>query len=69
MGLNFLVEEYAAGKGVFPPRKRRHKKSIYIATLEKGLSLLRSLWENKRLDEIGLVVVGIYSSLLNMSLR
>ena len=64
VSLNFLVEEYAAGKGAFPPRKRRNKKSIYIATLEKGLSLVRSLWENRRLNEIGLIVVSVKNIIL-----
>lgn len=51
------MEEYAAGKGHIPPKKRRKKNSIYIATIEKGLALLRSLIELKRLDELGLIVV------------
>ncbi|CAH2063891.1 unnamed protein product, partial [Iphiclides podalirius] len=55
--LNFLVEEYAAGKGHLPAKKRRTKNSIYVATIEKGLALLRSLIEFDRLHEIGLIVV------------
>lgn len=55
--LEFLLEEYAAGKGQLPPRKRRQKKSIYIATIEKGLALLDSLIEAGRANEIGLIVV------------
>lgn len=55
--LDFLLEEYAAGKGQLPPRKRRHKRSIYVATIEKGLALLDSLIEADRANELGLIVV------------
>lgn len=57
VGLNFLVEEYAAGKGACPPRKRRKKNSIFIATIEKALALIDSLLEAERASEIGLIVV------------
>nr|XP_034347730.1 helicase POLQ-like isoform X2 [Arvicanthis niloticus] len=55
--LGFFVEEYAGGKGRFPPIKRREKKSLYIATIEKGHSLVNALIEAGRISTLGLVVV------------
>ncbi len=54
VNLNFAVEEYAGNRGAFPPRQRRSKKVIYIATLEKAHGIINSLMELGRLQEIGL---------------
>lgn len=55
--LNFLVEEYAAGKGSLPPMNRRKTNTLYICTIEKGSALIDSLMFESRLSEIGIVVV------------
>ena len=51
------MEEYAASKGRYPPIKRRMKRSLYVCTIEKGNSLINSLIENHRMEELGIVVI------------
>ncbi|XP_071523890.1 uncharacterized protein [Panulirus ornatus] len=55
--LEFLVEEYAGSRGTFPPKPRRKKHVIYVATIEKASGLLNALLETCRMKEVGLVVV------------
>uniref|UniRef100_A0A8C9X4F6 Helicase POLQ-like n=1 Tax=Sander lucioperca TaxID=283035 RepID=A0A8C9X4F6_SANLU len=57
LALDFMVEEYAGSKGRFPPVKRRNNRSAFVATIEKGHSLVNSLIESSRIQDLGLVVV------------
>ncbi len=53
--LSALIRKgYYGGTGAFPFPTRTH---IAVCTIEKGYCLVNSLIEEKRLDEIGLVVV------------
>ncbi|XP_052845080.1 helicase POLQ-like [Drosophila gunungcola] len=55
--LDFIVEEYTAGKGKCPPQPSRKRRSLFIASIEKGAVLMDSLIDAQRPHEIGLVVV------------
>ncbi|XP_028456719.1 helicase POLQ-like isoform X3 [Perca flavescens] len=55
--LDFVVEEYAGSRGRFPPVRRRSSRSVFVATIEKGHSLVNSLVESSRIQDLGLVVV------------
>lgn len=57
LDLGFYLEEYAGTRGRFPPQKRRFKQSMFICTIEKAHALLNSLIVERRLHEIGLVVI------------
>lgn len=50
--LDFLLEEYAASKGCYPPKKRRKKNNMYMCTIEKALGLINSLIEENRFGEV-----------------
>lgn len=54
--LDFTIEEYAGSKGSYPP-KNRHKRCIFICTIEKASGLVNSLIDINRLDKMGLCVV------------
>ncbi|KAG1654247.1 Helicase POLQ-like [Nymphon striatum] len=49
-----VVEEYASNK--------EEKATVYVATIEKACSLVNSLIQEKRIDEIGLLVIDEYIS-------
>ncbi|KAF2360123.1 Helicase C-terminal [Trinorchestia longiramus] len=55
--LDFLLEEYAGSRGSYPPKKRRRKSVAFVATTEKANGLISSFLEERRADEVGLVVV------------
>ena len=60
----FTVEEYAGGRGSFPPPVRRRRQSLYVATIEKASSLLNAFIDpslhggrKRSIGEIGLVIM------------
>ncbi|EDV96295.1 helicase POLQ-like [Drosophila grimshawi] len=57
IALDFIVDEYTAGKGKCPPQPQRKRRSLFIASIEKGAVLMDSLIDAERPHEIGLVVV------------
>lgn len=57
LALEFIVEEYAAGRGKIPPVNRRRKKVVFVATIEKASGLVNCLAETGCLQSLGLVVV------------
>lgn len=56
LDLEFYVEEYIGGKGIYPPRQHK-KKSVYVCTTEKAAGLIESLLETNRLEEVGMLVI------------
>jgi POLQ-like helicase len=55
--LGFAVDEYASSKGRIPPRARRKRRTLFVATIEKGNGLVNSLIGINRMESIGLVIV------------
>ncbi|KAL5282099.1 HELQ family protein [Megaselia abdita] len=55
--MDFLIEEYTAGKGRCPPGKFWKRNSIFVASIEKAAVLFDSLIDSKRAGEIGMIVV------------
>lgn len=65
-GVKFVVEEYAAGKGIIPPVKRRAIPALFIATIEKAGQLIASAINGKGpwihcvvIDELHMIGEGI----------
>ncbi|XP_034104144.1 helicase POLQ-like [Drosophila albomicans] len=57
IAMDFIVDEYTAGKGKCPPQPQRKRRCLFIASIEKGAVLMDSLIDAERPHEIGLVVV------------
>ncbi|KAK3878848.1 hypothetical protein Pcinc_016536 [Petrolisthes cinctipes] len=57
--LGFLVEEYAGSRGSFPPKPRKNKHVVYVATIEKAGGLVNWMVEGGggRSGGVGVVVV------------
>jgi len=55
--LDFIVEEYAGSRGSYPPKPRRTKRTVFVATIEKASGLVNSLIDTSALRRLALVVV------------
>ena len=51
--LGFHLQEYAGSRGSYPPKRRLHKKDLFICTIEKAHSLFNSLVTEGRRGEVG----------------
>ena len=68
--LDFFVDEYAAGKGILPPVKRRKdKRTIYICTIEKANMLIDSMTFLNRVDEVGIAVIDEVHMIYEQGIR
>ncbi|OAF67473.1 hypothetical protein A3Q56_04791 [Intoshia linei] len=57
MRLQFIVEDYSGTRGRIPPIKRRNKRTLYIATIEKANAIINSLIEDERISDIGICAI------------
>lgn len=55
--IGFHIEEYAGSKGSFPPKVRKNRNTVYVATIEKACNLLDHFIDEQKLSSLGCVVV------------